>query len=106
MIAQFEKETGIKVIYDTFDNTEIVEAKLTAGKTGYDLVVVTATFLPRLSPLNIFTKLDKSKLPNLQNACLKLMHDSQHLISAINTASIICGAQQVLATMQTKLKNA
>jgi putrescine transport system substrate-binding protein len=38
-IRNFEKETGIKVRYDNFDNNEIVHAKLVAGKSGYDIVV-------------------------------------------------------------------
>ena len=38
-IQNFEKETGIKVRYDTYDNNEILHAKLVAGKTGYDIVV-------------------------------------------------------------------
>ena len=39
MIAAFEKETGIKVNYDTFETNEALNAKLVAGNTGYDIVV-------------------------------------------------------------------
>src|ERR1700733_2639377 len=60
VISAFEKETGIKVIYDTYDNAEILETKLVAGRTGYDLIVVTASFLPRQIPLGLYTKLDTS----------------------------------------------
>lgn len=67
VIEAFEKETGIKVVYDTFDQMETVETKLLAGKTGYDLIVVTASFLPRHIPLKLYRELDKSKLPNLAN---------------------------------------
>ncbi|MBX9620391.1 MAG: polyamine ABC transporter substrate-binding protein [Hyphomicrobiales bacterium] len=68
VITAFEQETGVKVIYDTFDQMDIVESKLLAGKTGYDLVVVTASFLPRQIPLNLYLPLDKSQLANLANA--------------------------------------
>jgi len=57
VIEAFEKETGIKIVYDTFDQMDIVESKLLAGKTGYDLVVVTASFLPRQIPLNLYLPL-------------------------------------------------
>lgn len=67
VIEAFEKETGIKIVYDTFDQMDIVESKLLAGKTGYDLVVVTASFLPRQIPLNLYLPLDKAKVPNLSN---------------------------------------
>jgi putrescine transport system substrate-binding protein len=61
----FTEATGIKVVYDTYDNNEIVETKLLAGQSGYDLVVPSGPFLQRLIGARIFQKLDKSKLPNL-----------------------------------------
>ncbi|MBM6593833.1 polyamine ABC transporter substrate-binding protein [Microvirga pudoricolor] len=64
----FTKETGIKVVYDTYDNNEIVETKLLAGKSGYDIVVPSGPFLQRLIGAKIFQRLDKAKLPNLSNA--------------------------------------
>lgn len=67
ILKEFEAETGIKVIYDVFDSNEIVETKLLTGKTGYDVVVPTATFLSRQIKAGVFQKLDKSKLPNLVN---------------------------------------
>ncbi len=66
-LEAFTKETGIKVVYDTFDQMETVETKLTAGKSGYDLVVVTASFLPRHIPLKLYAPLDKARIPNLSN---------------------------------------
>src|SRR4051812_36898082 len=66
-LDEFTKTTGIKVVYDTYDNNEIVETKLLAGKSGYDIVVPSGPFLQRLIGAKIFQKLDKSKLPNLAN---------------------------------------
>jgi putrescine transport system substrate-binding protein len=73
VLAAFTKETGIKVKYDTFDSNEMVETKLLAGKSGYDVVVPTANFLERQIKAGIFQKLDKSKLPNLVNAWPQIM---------------------------------
>lgn len=66
-IANFEAETGIKVNYDVYDNNEIVDAKLLAGNSGYDLVVPSGNFLERQIKAGLILKLDKSKLPNLKN---------------------------------------
>jgi putrescine transport system substrate-binding protein len=68
VLEDFTKETGIKVKYDTFDSNDILETKLLAGRTGYDLVVPTAYFLERQIKAGVFQKLDKTKLPNLPNA--------------------------------------
>ena len=67
VLEQFTKETGIKVVYDTFDANETLETKLLAGRSGYDVVVPTAYFLERQIMAGVFQKLDKSKLPNLVN---------------------------------------
>jgi len=67
ILKDFTKETGIKVTYDTFDSNEILETKLLAGGSGYDVVVPTASFLSRQIQAGVFQKLDKSKLPNLKN---------------------------------------
>lgn len=66
-IQNFEKETGIKVRYDTYDNNEILHAKLVAGKTGYDIVVPSSTFARLQIDGGLLAKLDKSQLPNLKN---------------------------------------
>src|SRR6476659_1477174 len=68
VLDDFTRETGIKVVYDTFDANETLETRLLAGKSGYDVVVPTAYFLQRQITANVFQKLDKSKLPNLANA--------------------------------------
>ncbi|MFO0335700.1 MAG: polyamine ABC transporter substrate-binding protein [Pseudomonadota bacterium] len=66
-IAKFEQETGIKVNYDVYDGNEVLEAKLIAGRSGFDIVVPSAHFLERQIRQGIYRKLDKSKLPNLKN---------------------------------------
>jgi putrescine transport system substrate-binding protein len=66
-IPKFEAETGIKVNYDVFDSNELVEAKLLAGSSGYDVVVPSGFFLERQVAAGLFLPLDKSKLPNLAN---------------------------------------
>ena len=68
VLEEFTRETGIKVVYDTFDANETLETRLMAGKSGYDVVVPTAYFLQRQIAAHIFQKLDKAKLPNLVNA--------------------------------------
>jgi putrescine transport system substrate-binding protein len=67
VIEDFTKATGIDVRYDTFDSNDTLEAKLLAGRSGYDVVVPTAYFLERQIKAGVFQKLDKSKLPNLVN---------------------------------------
>jgi putrescine transport system substrate-binding protein len=67
VLADFTKETGIKVRYDTFDSNDTLETKLLAGKSGYDVVVPTGFFLERQIKAGVFQKLDKTKLPNLSN---------------------------------------
>ncbi len=71
--ADFEAKTGIKVIYDVMDSNEVLETKLLAGRTGYDIVVPTAPFLERQIKTGVFLKLDKSKLPNLANMDPEIM---------------------------------
>jgi putrescine transport system substrate-binding protein len=67
VLKDFEKETGITVNYDTFDSNEVLETKLLTGKTGYDVVVPSATFLQRQIQAGVYQKLDKDKLPNLKH---------------------------------------
>ncbi len=66
-IANFEKNTGIKVNYDVFDSNEVLEAKLLAGSSGYDVVVPSASFLERQIKAGVFAKIDKSQLKNYGN---------------------------------------
>ena len=66
-IANFEKETGIKIRYDNFDSNEILHAKLVAGKTGYDIVVPSSYWAKVQADGGLLRKLDKAQLPNLKN---------------------------------------
>src|SRR5260370_32972314 len=67
VVEAFTRETGIAVKYDTFDSNDMLETKLLAGNSGYDVVVPTAYFLERQIKAGIFRKLDKSQLSNLAN---------------------------------------
>ena len=66
-IKNFEKETGIKVRYDNYDNNEVLHAKLVAGKTGYDIVVPGSHFAKTQIEGGLLQKLDRSKLTNWNN---------------------------------------
>lgn len=73
-IEKFENNTKIKVIYDVFDNNQMLEARLIAGKTGYDIVVPSAEpFLSHYIKNGLFQKLDKSRLPNYKNLDHKIL---------------------------------
>jgi putrescine transport system substrate-binding protein len=63
-IADFERETGIAVNYDVFDSNEVLEAKLLAGNTGYDIVVPSANFVRRQLEAGLFRPVDRALLSN------------------------------------------
>src|SRR5581483_10504479 len=65
-LANFTKETGIKVNIDVFDSSEMLEAKMLAGKSGYDVIVPNGAVLTRLIQAGVVQPLDKAKLPHLQ----------------------------------------
>jgi putrescine transport system substrate-binding protein len=67
VVADFQKEYGIRVNYDVFDSNEMLETKLLTGHTNYDIVVPSGAFLERQLQADIYQKLDKSQLPNLKN---------------------------------------
>src|SRR3954452_2203909 len=67
VLSDFTRETGIVVKYDTFDSNDVLETKLLAGKSGYDVVFPSGYFLERQIKAGVFQKLDKAKLPNLAN---------------------------------------
>ena len=67
VLGDFTRETGVKVVYDVFDSNDVLETKLLAGNTGYDLVVPSSNFLARQIKAGVFTELDKGKLQNWKN---------------------------------------
>jgi len=78
-VPDFTKETGIKVNYDVYDSNEVLEAKLLAGNSGYDLVVPSAMpYLARQIEAGVYRKIDKAKLKNYGNL------DPQILAAAAN----------------------
>lgn len=66
-IEKFEAEYGIKVNYDLYDSSEVVDVKLLAGSSGYDVVVHSSQFSSRLVPIGIYEKLDYSRLDNIRH---------------------------------------
>jgi putrescine transport system substrate-binding protein len=79
-VKKFEQESGIKVVYDVFDSNETLEAKLLAGKSGYDIVVPSNNFLAKQIKAGVYQELDKSKLPNWTNL-------DEPLLKAVGDAS-------------------
>jgi putrescine transport system substrate-binding protein len=67
ILTEFEAETGIKVVYDVYDSNEVLETKMLAGGSGYDVVVPTGDFMQRQIQAGVYQKLDKSKLPNIKH---------------------------------------
>jgi len=87
MIAAFEKETGIKVNYDTFETNEALQAKLVAGNTGYDIVVPGTVFAKGQIEGGLLQPLKKDQIPNLANMDPSIMQvltkadpDNKHLV--------------------------
>ncbi|MEM9869750.1 MAG: polyamine ABC transporter substrate-binding protein [Pseudomonadota bacterium] len=67
LLEKFEQETGLELVYDVFDSNEVLETKMLAGSSGYDVVVPTGTFLQRQITAGVFQPLDKAQLPNIEN---------------------------------------
>jgi putrescine transport system substrate-binding protein len=93
-IKNFEKETGIKVRYDNYDNNEILHAKLIAGKTGYDIVVPSAHFAKTQIQGGLYQKLDRAQLSNWGNLDPALLEKlagidpgNEHLVTGCGATS-------------------
>jgi putrescine transport system substrate-binding protein len=107
VIDDFQKETGITVKYDVFDSNEVLETKLLAGNTGYDIVVPSASFLERQIKAGVFQVLDRSRLPNLKNLDPEItrriaMHDpgNDHSVNYLwGTSGVGYNEAKVLAAM-------
>lgn len=87
-IDKFTAATGINVTYDVYDSNEVLEAKMLAGSSGYDIVVPTSDFLQRQIAAGVYMPLDKSKLPNLANMDVELMEGAA-AYDADNAHSVI-----------------
>jgi putrescine transport system substrate-binding protein len=75
-IADFEAETGIGVVYDLYATSEEMQAKILAGSTGYDVVLMAGLSMPQFIAAGVYQKLDRAKLPNFANldpAILKIV---------------------------------
>ena len=79
VLDDFTKETGIKVVYDVYDSMEMMETKLLAGGSGYDIIVPTDRNLARLIQAGVLQKLDKSKIPNLEHQWKQDHRAARHL---------------------------
>ncbi|MEO0387590.1 MAG: extracellular solute-binding protein, partial [Pseudomonadota bacterium] len=87
-LEKFTAATGIAVNYDVYDSNEVLEAKMLAGNSGYDLVVPTSDFLQRQIAAGAYQPLDKTKLPNLANMDPDLM-DAASAYDPDNAHSVI-----------------
>lgn len=67
LIDRFEKETGVAVIYETFDSNEAMFTKIQQGGTTYDIAVPSEYMIEKMIGEDLLIPLDKSKLPNLKN---------------------------------------
>ena len=86
-IAEFEKQTGIKVTYDVYDSEETMDARLLAGSSGYDVVIASTEYFGREIKAGVYIPLDKSKLPNWKNLdprilAIQTAHDPGNVHSA------------------------
>ena len=73
VVYAFEAEYGIKVNYDVYDGAQVVDVKMLAGNSGYDVVVHSNQYSSRLTPIGIFEKLDYSKIPNIRHLDQELL---------------------------------
>jgi putrescine transport system substrate-binding protein len=64
LVQEFEREFGIKVNYDIYDSSEIVDTKLLTGRSGYDLVIHSTSFSQRLIPIGVYERVDYARLRN------------------------------------------
>jgi len=67
LLKQFEKETGIHVIYETFDSNEAMMTKIQQGGTAYDIAVPSEYMIEKMKEENLLVPLDKTKIPNFKN---------------------------------------
>jgi spermidine/putrescine-binding protein len=66
LLPMYEEETGVHVIYDTYDSNEDLLAKLQAGATGYDVVFPSDYMVAQMIELGLLAELDLNNIPNFQ----------------------------------------
>ncbi|MGC6518454.1 MAG: polyamine ABC transporter substrate-binding protein [Candidatus Puniceispirillaceae bacterium] len=87
-IANFEAETGIKVTYDMYDSNEVLEAKMLAGSSGYDVVVPTGDFLARGREAGAYQDLDLGKLANYSQQDMQVQNFANDQIGVGNAGAV------------------
>ena len=87
-IANFEAETGIKVTYDVYDSNEVLEAKMLAGSSGYDVVVPTGDFLARGREAGAYQDLDLSRLGNYSSQDMQVQNFANNQIGVNNAGAV------------------
>ena len=87
-ISNFEAETGIQVTYDMYDSNEVLEAKMLAGSSGYDLVVPTADFLARGREAGAYQDMDISKIPNAKNQNPQIQAQADEMTGSTNAGLV------------------
>ena len=87
-ISNFEAETGIQVTYDMYDSNEVLEAKMLAGSSGYDLVVPTADFLARGREAGAYQDMDISKISNAKNQNPQIQAQADEMTGSTNAGLV------------------
>lgn len=87
-IANFEAETGINVTYDVYDSNEVLEAKMLAGSSGYDLVVPTADFLARGREAGAYQDIDLSKISNAKNQDADIQGQANNMLNSASAGLV------------------
>ena len=87
-IANFEAETGIDVTYDVYDSNEVLEAKMLAGSSGYDIVVPTADFLARGREAGAYQDMDLSRLANASNQSAAIQAQADNMLGTSNAGLV------------------
>ena len=88
-LAKFTAATGIKVNYDVYDSNEVVQVKLQAGKSGYDVVFPSASpFIAQQIKAGIYQKLDKAKIPNYANLDPTMMDTLSRVVDPGNLYAV------------------
>ena len=101
LLTQFEEETGYDLVYDVFDSNELLETRMLAGGSGYDVVVPTGTFLQRQIQAGAFQPLDYDLLPNADNMWDVIMERTAQYDPATAMPSTTCGARRGWASTST-----